>query len=122
MEHANIVIFEDNKTIRQTTVRLVSLLGHAVTAEAATLETALQTIDEIDAGSVACDAVILDGNLRPNVVDGSDAVVVAERLQKLDPPVKIIGFSTKSFEEYGVEVFFDTHKEPDKLREALGAL
>jgi CheY-like chemotaxis protein len=122
MEHANIVIFEDNEGIRETTVKLISLLGHTVTAQAATLETSLQTIDEIEAGSVACDAVILDGNLEPNTTMGSDAVVIAARLRELERPVKIIGFSAKSMSEQGVRVDYDTCKEPGKLRDALKAL
>jgi CheY-like chemotaxis protein len=122
MEHANIVIIEDNEPVRQTTERYIRYLGHNVTAAVATLETALSTVNAIEAGTVACDAVILDANLSPASQEGDDGAIVAARLRQLEIPVKIIGFSARSMEDYGIRVDYDTCKEWDRLEQALQSL
>lgn len=122
MENGNVVIFEDHESLRRVTAQYVQHLGHTVTAEAATLDSALETVAAIAKGDVACDAVILDGNLSHGDTSGDDAAVIAARLRQLQEPVKIIGYSQRPMCDYGVRVDFDTRKSIDRLREALDQL
>ncbi len=110
MESARVLVIEDDDGIRDSLQRYLALGQHIVKREAATLLAALAAIDDMHQGSLDCNVIILDGNLRPGLTDGSDAKDVLERVKNTGITAKIIGLSGNSMKNYGLKVDADITK------------
>jgi CheY-like chemotaxis protein len=122
MEKAKVAIFEDNESLRAlyTQHLLTSEQGHVVAAEAGTLSESYDVLDQIDAGYLEVDAIILDGNLSPNDTSGNDAREIVKRVKKLPNRPIIFGMSAEPMEKYGIEVDRDISKR--ELAQAMGRI
>jgi CheY-like chemotaxis protein len=115
MEQSRVIIIEDNQRDLER-ARLVLEQGHhIVTGTATDLLGALALIDAIRDESIACDVVILDGNLstdRDSPRDGTDAKAVFDRARRYKLPLKFVGFSMSLMrEDYGIPVDADPGKD-----------
>lgn len=110
MEKAKVVIVEDRSSIREPMRALLAFAGHSVSHEVESLEDALSAIDAIAGGDMPCDVMVLDGNLRPNQRDNSDASQIIDAIRQRDLAIKIVGFSGTSMARSGIDVDFDVLK------------
>ena len=113
MDNAKVVVFEDDQFFRERAVRKVELGGHNVVATADTLPRALTVVEQMAAGKLACDVVLLDGNLDKTKDDGSDARAITDAIRKSDrlKKVKIVGISIKYLKsDYGIGADYDLGK------------
>jgi len=87
-----VFLVEDEKSIREVTREFLEMEGNEVVLEAGSLEEALEKIKEVVQKGVS--VAIIDGSLTPHGTSTNDGRMVAERLRKEAPEVKIISFST----------------------------
>lgn len=126
MKNANIVLIEDLPLVRKVVRQSLASSCHTITREAPTLGEALSAIDEISAGKLVCDVVILDAELGWHPEDekfyypGYDAQMVVSRLSEHNLFPKLIGFSASSMEEtFGISVDADLMKHVDGLETTI---
>jgi CheY-like chemotaxis protein len=127
MENANIVLVEDNNIAREAVRKSLAATSHSINCEATTVDEALAAVNDIACGKLACDVVILDGDLdfhsshrHPHA--GYAAKEVVNRIHALSLSLKVIGFSANSLAELGISVDIDLpEKNLDGLETAIAA-
>jgi|GEM_PF-3033994 len=111
MEHASVLLVEDNPASQEAVRDVLENSGHQLLKPVDTREKALEALDLIKDGALDCEVVILDGNLSRRSTNGEDARVIADRIRELKLPLKIIGFSIIDMSSYGIEVDADPTKD-----------
>lgn len=104
MENANIVLIEDKEQIRSLVHRWLDKSDHVITHEADSLDKAIQAVEDVASGELACDVVILDGNLEALKGNNEDARIVVDRIRERNLDVKIVGFASLPLSLSGIEV------------------
>ncbi len=89
--HAKVFLAEDDAMIRMFACESLQENGHAVVAEAGTLQEALDTLPKL--GSLMVDVAVVDGNLTKNDRSGKDGSTIASKIRSLFPSIKIIAWS-----------------------------
>lgn len=114
----NIIVVEDNDSLRLVTVEILRQLGHQVQGLACA-----EDIDDM-AGGVTADIFILDLNL-----PGEDGISLATRLRKAQPEVGIIMVTARiqttdkmTGYESGADIYLCKPLAPEELLAAINAL
>lgn len=128
MKSADILLVEDVSFVREV-VRERLEAPYRITREAATLDEALEAIEDVAQGNLACDVVVLDGDLvdldesSRHPFAGYAASQVVSRIRQMELPLKVIGFSANSLTELGIPVDVDVQdKNVEDLQASLTAL
>lgn len=113
MKNANVLVIEDDAFKQELIERFLDHAGHVVTRKAVTRGEALEAVDDIAAGDLPCDVVILDGNLgNGKPLDVDDARAVFSGIREYELGVKVIGYSGGDpLSERGLSVDVDVRKE-----------
>ncbi len=119
MENANIVVFEDDTFLREAFGPLATAEGHSVIAEAGNLADALSVVDRIISNEILADVIVLDGNLGFTDKSGNDAREIIKALKPAADRIKIVGFSSLSMAEYGLNVHAESGKSVTKVLKAI---
>lgn len=99
MEKAKIALIEDNERIRTIAKSVLEGEDHTVVAEAATLEQALEVVDNAATGDLTLDVVFLDGKLRKDAALGEDASIISRYMRDRHLAAHVIGFSMSELPE-----------------------
>ncbi len=116
MSARNIVHFEDDEEWREIVRRAIERTPHDLVAEADTLLGALAVLDQMQAGLIEADVVILGGNFRDRIslmesAAGDEPAIILEGINERGLRVTTIGLAGLAMEDYGVEVDIDVTKE-----------
>lgn len=123
MDNARVCVAEDNEFERHYIRKALAGSGHEIVRENDTLDGTLQTLEDIRDGRLACDVLLLDGNLSPDSRDCADAKIVTELARAYNLGIKIVGFSTYRMSRYGVDVDVDPGKhQTDYLAAVIDTL
>jgi len=122
MEKAKIAIIEDYEPMRLLAKTYLEMHDHIVVGEAGSRSDAIGLVDSIANGYIPTDVILLDGNLTPNTRNFSDASAIVERIKELGVLKPILGFSSESLLEHGIDVIADTYKDMDRLINAIKRL
>ena len=106
MLHAKVGVFEDHLLHRDTLRQTLEIYDHNVVVEVGTIDEAREIIPVLTPGIM--DVAIIDGNLRPSVIDGEDGREVAGLLRATLGQILLIGYSGAGCVE-GVDI--DTGKD-----------
>jgi DNA-binding response OmpR family regulator len=117
MENARIAVFEDKETIRNFLCAAVETTSHSIIGEAATLQDALQLIEDEE-----FDVAIVDGNLHPENGYCEDGKEIVAQVRAKKHAAKIIWFSAQPAKSVNIEVDIDTGKDIFGAVEAVDKL
>jgi CheY-like chemotaxis protein len=118
MDRARIVLFEDLSHQRDMVHEVFEGTGHDIVAVGTTLDESLAIVEDLAAGTVEADVVILDGNLTKGTVpNGDDAREIKAAIDRHNLPVRLIGFSAvrDMQSHYGITLDADSGKNPHAL-------
>lgn len=121
MDGARVAIIEDDEVFRNMTKRNLEATGHQVVAEASTRQEALSLVEQMAAGEVEADVILLDGNLTETDTY-EDARVIAEQLKNAGVTSVVLGFSLGSLLEHDIEVSADVGKRWGRVAAAIEAI
>lgn len=117
MDTAKIAVFE-NETWAKLQIELaLAETAHEIVATAETRHGALAVVEQMAAGKLAVDAVLLDGNLDSPQTDFSDARAIYDKLVWLRKRPAIIGISLDPLAEQGIPI----PQERDITKNCLGS-
>lgn len=91
MEQAKIAIFEDSPLLQDNLATILALENHQVIAQASSMQSAEEIIEELLDGSL--DVAIVDGNLSPGAYGCSEGVLIARLLHEKFSAVTVISYS-----------------------------
>ncbi len=116
MNGKRIVHFEDDAEWLEIVSEAVEESPHQLVAQADTLRGSLTVLDQIQAGLIEADVVILGGNLRDRrsfmeSAAGDDPATIMEGIKERGLKVTTVGLAGLAMEEYGVEVDIDVTKK-----------
>lgn len=112
MEHARVLLIEDNPASQEAVRFILENSGHSlIEPPVDNIEKALEILDQIKAGELPCDVIILDAHLSRKSANGEDARIIDKRSRELNLAVYKIGFSATNMSDYGIEVDADPTKD-----------
>lgn len=112
MEHAKVLLVEDKVIFHDAVRDVLENSGHIlIEPPVDNIEKALEILDQIKAGELPCDVIILDGHLSRKSANGEDARIIDKRSRELNLAVYIIGFSATNMSDYGIVVNADPTKD-----------
>lgn len=100
VEKAKVFVAEDDPSIQQVIKWFLSKGGHEVVLQAQTLSEALRSIKQFE--KLGIQIAVIDGNLTPGDISGSDGYQLATAIRQLAPNVTTIGMSVLSVD--GVDI------------------
>ena len=118
-EQQRVLIVDDEPTIRASLTLLLCDKGHDVVAEAASPDEAANVLGCFESINDEVDVVLVDGDLTPESIDGSDGMRVIDMLRAKGFGGAIVGISG------GVEfsgIFANPGKDSAAILETLEAI
>lgn len=88
---AIVAIFEDNPSFLEEYRWYMKDGGHSVVGVATNMSEAVGLVPRLD--ELGVEVVLLDGNLSPDMDDGSEGRLLARGIKSRNPDIKIVGVS-----------------------------
>lgn len=124
MENASIILIEANAEHRDIVRRMLAYHKHEVVAEASTTDSGKELIAKLSMGRLACDAIVLDGNLSPDSYGCRDAKRILSLYNDHGLTQPIIAYSNSYFCENDISIpeHHDIGKNPPRLLAIIASL